>query len=185
MLDTKWESLPPTVLKLYSFAIDAAFVFSSLLEPPLDDSIAIILSKAGVDSLNLKQHVSQEFSVNDIIPSIGQGIIAIQCRADDLEMIELLKKVNHETTNICATAEREVLKILEGDCNTAIGAFSFIEEQNLNLVAELFSIDGKKRYYCSLINKINFAKQLGEEVGNILKKNLKEITKDNYAYIVN
>ena len=135
---------------------------------------AIILSKAGVDSLNLKQHISQEFSVNEIIPSIGQGIIAIQCRADDLEMIELLKKVNHETTNICATAEREVLKILEGDCNTAIGAFSFIEEQNLNLVAELFSIDGKKRYYCSLINKINFAKQLGEEVGNILKKKSKK-----------
>ena len=71
---------------------------------------AIILSKAGVDSLNLKQHVSQEFSVNEIIPSIGQGIIAIQCRADDLEMIELLKKVNHETKNICATAEREVIK---------------------------------------------------------------------------
>ena len=70
---------------------------------------AIILSKAGIESLNLNKFISQEFSVEEIIPSVGQGIIAVQCRKNDGEMIEFLKKINHEKTNICATAEREVL----------------------------------------------------------------------------
>ncbi len=84
-------------------------------------------------------------------------------------MINLLKKINHKETNICATAEREVLKVLEGDCDTAIGAFSFIEGTKLNLTAELFSIDGKKRYYCRQNNEVHLAQKLGQEVGNILK----------------
>jgi len=130
---------------------------------------AIILSKAGIDSLNLNKLISQEFSVEELIPSAGQGVIAIQCRNDDKEMIELLKKINHEETKTCVTAEREVLKILEGDCDTAIGAFSFIEKQKIRLSAELFSVDGKKRYFFESSNDLQFAKELGKNVGNFLK----------------
>ncbi len=71
---------------------------------------SIILSKAGIDSLNLNKLITQEFSVEEVIPSVGQGVIAVQCRNDDKEMIELLKKINHLETKICVTAEREVLK---------------------------------------------------------------------------
>ena len=53
---------------------------------------AIILSKAGIDCLKLNDQISEEFLNNDIIPSAGQGIIAIQCRQEDSEMIDLLKK---------------------------------------------------------------------------------------------
>ena len=131
---------------------------------------AIILSKAGIDNLNLSKYISQEFSVDEIIPSVGQGIIAIQCRYDDEEMINYLNKINHEQTNICATTEREVLKILEGDCDTAIGAFSFIKENKINLIAELFSVDGKNKYNFKAENKLHLAKELGQKVGNFLKK---------------
>ena len=84
-------------------------------------------------------------------------------------MIELLKKINHKETKICVTAEREVLKILEGDCDTAIGAFSFIEKQKIRLIAELFSVDGKKRYFFESSNDFQLAKELGKNVGNFLK----------------
>tara|TARA_Y100001970_G_scaffold73931_1_gene93762 strand:- start:1677 stop:2588 length:912 start_codon:yes stop_codon:yes gene_type:complete len=131
---------------------------------------AIILSKAGIDNLNLSKYISQEFSVDEIIPSVGQGIIAIQCRYDDEEMINYLNKINHEQTNICATTEREVLKILEGDCDTAIGAFSFIKGNKINLIAELFSVDGKNKYNFKAENKLHLAKELGQKVGNFLKK---------------
>jgi len=131
---------------------------------------AIILSKAGIDSLNLKKYISQEFTLDDIIPSVGQGVIAAQCRKNDMEMIDILKKVNHRETHICVTSEREVLKTLEGDCETAIGAISFIKEQKLFIKAELFSIDGKKRYYSETSGEIESAKDLGKYVGNILKK---------------
>ena len=56
---------------------------------------AIILSKAGIKSLNLMDHITEEFSTDDIIPSVGQGAIAIQCRSSDNDMIKLLKKMNH------------------------------------------------------------------------------------------
>jgi len=134
---------------------------------------SIILSKAGIDSLNLNKFITQEFSEEEIIPSVGQGVIAVQCRNDDKEMIELLKKINHEETKICVTAEREVLKILEGDCDTAIGAFAFMEKQKIRLIAELFSVDGKKRYFFESTNEPHFAKELGKNVGNFLKNKSK------------
>ncbi len=134
---------------------------------------AIILSKAGIDSLNLINYVTEEFLVEDIIPSAGQGIIAVQCRKNDYEMIDFLKKINHEETRTCALAEREVLKTLEGDCETPVGVFSFIKEKKINLIAELFSIDGKERYYFKDSKELHLAKDLGKHVGEILKKNSK------------
>ena len=134
---------------------------------------AIILSKAGIKSLNLMDHITEEFSTDDIIPSVGQGAIAIQCRSSDNDMIKFLKKINHMETHICVSAEREVLKILEGDCETAVGAISKIEGNNIYISAELFSIDGKERYYFKSSKNINLSKDLGKEVGNILKEQSK------------
>ncbi len=134
---------------------------------------AIILSKAGIKSLNLMDYITEEFSTDDVIPSVGQGAIAIQCRSSDNDMIKFLKKINHMETHICVTAEREVLKILEGDCETAVGAISKIEGNNIYISAELFSIDGKERYYFKSSKNINLSKDLGKEVGKILKEQSK------------
>ena len=134
---------------------------------------AIILSKAGIDSLNLNQHITQEFSVEEIIPSAGQGVIAVQCRKNDDEICEILKKINHKATSICVTAERELLKTLEGDCNTPVGAISIINGDNVQLSVELFSVDGKNRYFFKDTKSLNLAKELGNEIGEVLKKKSK------------
>ena len=134
---------------------------------------AIILAKAGIDSLNLNQHITQEFSVEEIIPSVGQGVIAIQCRKNDDELHKLLKKLNHEATSICVKAERELLKTLEGDCNTPIGAISILNKNYITLFAELFSVNGKKRYFVKDKKSLNLAKELGKEIGEVLKKKSK------------
>tara|TARA_Y100001960_G_C14662125_1_gene821439 strand:+ start:233 stop:1138 length:906 start_codon:yes stop_codon:yes gene_type:complete len=131
---------------------------------------AIILSYAGIKSLKLEKNVSQIFSTKEIVPCAGQGVIALQCRKNDFEIIELLEKINHKLTRICSTAERQVLKILEGDCETAVGVIANIKDKNITLEAELFSIDGKKRFYSTASKNINFAIELGTEVGKILKK---------------
>ena len=88
---------------------------------------AIILSYAGIKNLNLENEIAEIFSAQEIIPSAGQGIIALQCREKDKEVISILKKVNHEETYKRAHAERNVLKVLEGDCETAIGVYSKIK----------------------------------------------------------
>jgi hydroxymethylbilane synthase len=131
---------------------------------------AIILSYAGVDSLGLSQNISQIFSTSEVIPCAGQGVIALQCRNNDEELIDLLKKVNHQSTHNCIKAERNVLKILEGDCETAVGAFAKIEGNQINLEVELFSLDGKDRFYLKSSKSIDKSVELGIEVGKALKK---------------
>ncbi len=131
---------------------------------------AIILSYAGIQSLNLNKKVSQIFSTSEIIPSVGQGIVALQCRENDKNLIKLLDKVNHQSTHNCVLAERNVLKILEGDCETAVGVIAKINEGNINLEAELFSLDGKERFYHKASKELKSASELGKEVGLILKK---------------
>ena len=129
----------------------------------------IILSYAGIKYLKLENEISETFTTKEIIPSAGQGIIALQCREDDQEMISFLKKINHDETYKRAHAERNILKVLEGDCETAVGAHSIIDGENITVEAELFSLDGSKRFYEKKTEKIERFKEVGEEIGKILK----------------
>jgi hydroxymethylbilane synthase len=130
---------------------------------------AIILSYAGIKSLSIEDKITEIFSTQEIIPSAGQGIISLQCRNDDVDIISHLNSINDQKTYLRAHAERNVLKVLEGDCETAVGAHSVIEGDKIVLEAELFSLDGKQRFYEKKSSKIENAKSLGEEVGKILK----------------
>ena len=137
---------------------------------------AIILSYAGIKYLKLENEITEIFATEEIIPSAGQGIIALQCRENDNEIISILKKVNHDETYKRAHAERNILKVLEGDCETAIGAYSIIDGENITVEAELFSLDGSKRFYEKKTKKVEKFREIGKEIGQILK------TKSNNSY---
>jgi len=137
---------------------------------------AVILSYAGIKSLSIEDQITEVFSTKEIIPSAGQGIISLQCRNDEDEVISVLDKINDQKTSQRANAERNVLKVLEGDCETAVGAHAIIEGDEIFLEAELFSLDGSQRFYEKKSSKIENAKSLGKEVGQILK------TKSNNSY---
>ena len=137
---------------------------------------AIILSYAGIKSLSIEDKTTEVFSTEEMIPSAGQGIIALQCRNNDDEIISVLKKINHNETFMRAHVERNILKVLEGDCETAIGAHSIIEGDKITVEAELFSLDGSRRYYEKKTGKTEDFSQIGREVGQILK------TKSNNSY---
>ena len=130
---------------------------------------AIILSYAGIKFLEFDSEISEIFSPEKIIPSAGQGIIALQCREGDEEIISVLKKINHNETFMRAHIERNILKVLEGDCETAVGAHSKVEGGKITVEAELFSLDGLKRYYEKKTGKLEDFNQIGREVGQILK----------------
>ena len=108
---------------------------------------AIILSYAGIKFLSFENEISEIFSPKEIIPSAGQGIIALQCRENDNDIISILNKINHEETHKRANLERNILKVLDGDCETAIGAHSVVDGDKIIVEAELFSLDGKQRFY--------------------------------------
>ncbi len=131
---------------------------------------AIILAKAGLKYLNMTNLITQEFDCDKIIPSAGQGIISLQSRKNDHKINKLLEKVNDNETKIRAKAERKVLKILKGDCSTAVGIYSSIFRKKLVLKAELFSVDGKSRYFYEYSDNIEKALKIGSIVGKYLKK---------------
>ena len=137
---------------------------------------AIILSYAGIKYLELEKEISEIFSADEIIPSAGQGIIALQCREDDQEILSILKQINHTKTYQRAHAERNILKVLEGDCETAVGAYSKIDGDNITVEAELFSLDGSQRFYEKQTSNVKKFKEIGLEIGKILK------TKSNNSY---
>ena len=137
---------------------------------------AIILSYAGIKFLKFENEISEIFSAEEIIPSAGQGVIALQCRENDDETISILNKINHEETHKRAHLERNILKVLDGDCETAIGAHSVVDGDKIIVEAELFSLDGKQRFYEKKVGNLNQFKELGKEIGILLK------TKSNNSY---
>ena len=138
----------------------------------LEDGLydAIILSFAGIKSMNLENKITQIFSTEEIIPSVGQGVIALQCRKNDNEIISLLNKINDHKTYFGVLAERNILKVLEGDCETAVGAYATINNKEIFLEAELLSLDGSQRFYHKDTDLIENAETLGVKMGKYLKK---------------
>ena len=142
-----------------------------------NDYDGIILSKAGIKSLKLDHLISEEFATGKIIPSAGQGIISIQCRKEDDDIINLLSKVNDKVSSISALSERKVLSILEGDCRTAVGVFSKVNNDNFEITGELFSIDGKKRYFKTIKDIASNFLNASSELGSYLKSEAKDTYK--------
>ena len=77
---------------------------------------AILLSYAGIKSLSIEDKITEIFSTQEIIPRAGQGIISLQWRNEDKDMISILDSMNDEKTYLIDNSERNVLKVLEGDC---------------------------------------------------------------------
>ena len=131
----------------------------------------IILAAAGVKSLNLNSKISILFETEIILPAVGQGIIAVQCKKNDDVIKKFLKNINDPETKLCAQAERKMLQVIGGDCETAIGGLGVIENDKLKLKAQLFSDSGSDSFEYELTGSetdaINIGKAVGEKLLNL------------------
>ena len=130
----------------------------------------VILALAGIKILNLENEIKEIFSEEKIIPSAGQGVIAVQCRKDDLENLKILEKINDENTKICALTERSLLKTIGGDCHTAVGVYAKIDKGNITISSQLFSDDGLKSFSIKKSGDKKFPQELGISAGKDLLK---------------
>jgi hydroxymethylbilane synthase len=128
----------------------------------------IMLAAAGVKSLKLNDKISILFEVEEILPAVGQGIIAVQCKKNDGVIKKFLKKINDSETELCAKAERKMLQVIGGDCETAIGGLAVIENNNLKLKAQLFSDSGSYCFEHQISGQDTDAINIGKEVGEKL-----------------
>ena len=135
-----------------------------------DQYDSIILAKAGLISLSIEDRISEIFECKKIVPPAGQGTIVIQSREDDDKLNNILSKINHFETSIEANVERKILSMLEGDCNTAAGIHANVRGKNVNIISELFSDDGNKKFTYEDECKIEEALKIAKKAGDDLKK---------------
>jgi hydroxymethylbilane synthase len=137
----------------------------------------IILAAAGVKSLNLNNKISISFEIEEVLPAVGQGVIAVQCKKNDEKVKSFLKNINDVETELCAKAERKMLQVIGGDCETAIGGLAVIDNKNLKLKAQLFSDSGSESFEHELTGKdidaINIGKAMGEKLLSLAGKEFK------------
>ena len=131
---------------------------------------AIILSLAGIKMLNLESEIKEIFTTEQMLPAIGQGAIALQCKQNDKKTLDILEKINDKETYYCIQAERALLEAIGGDCDTAIGGLAKLSDKKLSLKSELFSNDGKKKFEFQSSGHFIEAKKIGYKVGKELLK---------------
>ena len=131
---------------------------------------AIVLSLAGLQMLNLENEAKEVFTTSQMLPAIGQGAIALQCKKDDQKTLNILKVINDKETYYCIEAERALLEAIGGDCNTAIGGLAKFSNEKIFLKSELFSNDGKKKFEFQSSGHFKEAKEIGYKVGKELLK---------------
>lgn len=131
---------------------------------------AIILARAGVERLKMKKYISSVIPLSQILPAVGQGALGIEIKKDNKAALDAIKKIHHEPTFIAVSAERALLKKLEGGCQVPIGANAKVTRSGLFLEAVVGSIDGSITFR----KKLRGSKKEPEKLGEKLAKQLLE-----------
>src|SRR6266567_370945 len=98
---------------------------------------ALIMARAGLERVGLASRIAYEFSIEEMLPAVGQGIVAVECAIDDWQTRRLLSLIDDPDAHKSADAEREVLWVLNGHCNSPIAAFSTIDGTQMSLTASV------------------------------------------------
>jgi len=126
---------------------------------------SIVLAYAGLKRLGFHNQVSEIFEKEKMLPAAGQGVVTIQCRSNDLELIKLLDSVNDKETEIIVSAERSFLHRVNGACDTPVAANAILnDEGEIFIQAELLSLDGKKVFNAHKIGISEKAVSIGLDV---------------------
>jgi len=123
-----------------------------------------ILAAAGIKRLEREDEVSFYFSVDEMIPAVGQGVIAIETREGDPAVESLVSVHNHDDSAVAVRAERALMKRLEGGCQVPIGAHATVQANALRLRAYLGSIDGGKSVRDAIEGPLEQAEDMGIEL---------------------
>jgi len=142
---------------------------------------AIILARAGVERLKLNKYISSIIKTDLMLPAVGQGALGIETRADNKIVNEIVKSIHHENTYKAVSAERALLKTLEGGCQVPIGAFAEIKKTGLQIDALVGSLDGSITYRKKIRGSKNNPEKLGKNLANeLLKAGAKTILEEIY-----
>lgn len=142
---------------------------------------AIILARAGVERLKLKKHISSIIDKDIMLPAVGQGALGIEIKKTNKFAASVIKSIHDENTFAAATAERSLLKKLEGGCQVPIGAYAEVRKNGLYLTGLVASIDGAITLTKTLRGSKKNAEKLGKSLASdLIKAGAKKILKEIY-----
>ncbi len=126
---------------------------------------ALILARSGLERVGLADRNAYEFSIAEMLPAVGQGIVAVECAADDWQTRSVLAAIDDIDAHRSADAEREVLWVLNGHCNSPIAGFSSIDGAQMSLTASVLDETGEIFIEASRSGPADRPRELGRAVG--------------------
>jgi hydroxymethylbilane synthase len=141
----------------------------------------IVLAEAGIKRLGLNRKITQRLNIQSFTPSPGQGALAIVCRKDDLDIIKILKKIEHADSKKEIQTERALIDNIGAGCTVPLGALAILNKKSnkISLITAIYSLDGKKSLKHKEVGNAKFPLQLGKQVANLLiSKGANELTNE-------
>ena len=141
---------------------------------------AIVLAYAGVKRMGLSGEISQV--LEDFIPAVGQGSLAIETRAEDGRVINFVKVLNHEESLLRAVCERAFLRELQGGCQVPIGAYAWIEGDRIKIKGFISDLEGERFLEGYEEGSLQEAEEVGKRLAQrLLREGGEEILKEIYG----
>jgi hydroxymethylbilane synthase len=126
---------------------------------------ALIMARSGLERVGLAGRIGYEFSMQEMLPAAGQGIVAVECAVNDWQTRRILSDIDDAAARKSADAEREVLWVLNGHCNSPIAAFSTLEGARMTLTASVLDEAGGLFIEASRSGPADRPRELGRAVG--------------------
>jgi hydroxymethylbilane synthase len=126
---------------------------------------ALIMARSGLERVGLANRIAYEFSPREMLPAVGQGIVAVECASADWQTRRTLSLIDDAAAHLSCDAEREVLWVLNGHCNSPVAGFSTIAGADMTLTASLLDEAGGQFIEVTRSGPANRPRELGRAVG--------------------
>jgi hydroxymethylbilane synthase len=126
---------------------------------------ALIMARSGLERVGLAGRIAYEFPVQEMLPAVGQGIVAVECSARDFATRQTLALIDDGKAHACGDAEREVLWVLNGHCNSPIAGYAEIKGAEMSLTASVLDETGELFIEASRSGPADRPRELGRAVG--------------------
>ena len=137
---------------------------------------ALIMARSGLERVGLAHRIAYEFSPAEMLPAVGQGIVAVECAAGDWQTRRYLSSIDDAAAHVSCDAEREVLWVLNGHCNSPVAGFSTISGAEMTLTASVLDEAGGHFIEATRSGPASHPRELGRAVGlELLNKGAADI----------
>jgi hydroxymethylbilane synthase len=126
---------------------------------------ALVMARAGLERIGRGRRAAHTFSLREMLPAVGQGIVAVECAENDWTSRRQLEGIDDAAARHCAEAEREVLWILNGHCNSPIAGHATIRGETMTLIAAVIDAEGDTIIEVERKGPVATPRELGRAVG--------------------